>query len=68
MRASNPFSSNMLMWILPGVTFLVGAGFLAAAFMVFKFFPPIKKDRHHRIPSTPDPQNGSGHSGWNMVA
>ena len=53
------FASNVLMWILPGVTFLVGAAFLAAAFMVFKFFPPDQKNPYQRIPSRSDPQNGS---------
>lgn len=37
------FSSNLLLWLLPIITFLVGAAFLAVAIIFMKFWPPWKK-------------------------
>ncbi|MHC1782302.1 MAG: DUF3592 domain-containing protein [Anaerolineaceae bacterium] len=36
-------AGNLLMWILPGVTLLVGAGFLTAALVMVRFWPPWRK-------------------------
>jgi hypothetical protein len=36
-------AGNVLMWITPGVTFLVGAGFLTVVLVFVKFWPPWRK-------------------------
>jgi hypothetical protein len=36
-------SSNLLLWILPAITFLVGTAFLAVALIFIKFWPPWKR-------------------------
>jgi hypothetical protein len=38
------FSSDLLMWILPGITFVVGIVFGGVALAVFKFWSPDKKE------------------------
>lgn len=37
------FSSNLLLWILPGITLIVGASFATAAIVVIKVWPPWQK-------------------------
>jgi hypothetical protein len=38
------FTSDLMLWLLPGITFLVGAAFVTAAVVVFKFWPPNGKE------------------------
>ena len=42
-RIQSP-TSNMLMWILPGITGIVGISFLIAGVVVFKVFSPAKSE------------------------
>ena len=37
------FGSNALMWILPGITGVLGLGFLGAVIAVRKFMPPDRR-------------------------
>jgi hypothetical protein len=38
------FTSDMLVWILPGITFFLGAAFLTAVIVIYKVWPPGKEE------------------------
>jgi hypothetical protein len=38
------FSSTLLLWLLPGITALVGGSFVAATLLVFKMCSPSKNE------------------------